>query len=82
MPLRPQLKELFQNTTFYKFLNNNKTNMGMGDIYSGSMYTSKLKTFVDTLDNISLSFNIDGASVFKSSNYSILSYYTLCSNSL
>jgi hypothetical protein len=71
MPLRQQLKELFQNTTFYKFLNDNKTNMGMGDIYSGSMYTSKLKTFVDTLDNISLSFNIDGASVFKSSNYSI-----------
>ncbi|KAK0132503.1 hypothetical protein N1851_032640 [Merluccius polli] len=71
MPLRQQLKELFKNTTFYKFLNDNKTNMGMGDIYSGSMYTSKLKTFVDTLDNISLSFNIDGASVFKSSNYSI-----------
>ena len=60
MPLRQQLKELFQNTTFYKFLNDNKTNMGMGDIYSGSMYTSKLKTFVDTLDNISLSFNLMG----------------------
>ncbi|XP_053383782.1 uncharacterized protein LOC123540388 [Mercenaria mercenaria] len=79
MPVKNQLKRLLLQKDFYSNLqcrfssdHNNYT-----DIYSGKLY----KTYFDyggplsNPDNISFTFNTDGASVFKSSNMSVWTYF-------
>lgn len=73
MPLKTQLKDLFTQDEVLHSLKQNLSarTAGNHDIYSGQMYKSQLNDFNRNTENITLSFNVDGASVFKSSNYSI-----------
>lgn len=81
IPVINQLSNLFSQEGFYESLQERFTrNVGDGvyeDIYDGKLYKSYLENDgpLNYSENISFTFNTDGASVFKSSNVSIWPIY-------
>ena len=77
-----QLKAMFSQKGFYndllhRFSRKKKNNDNIEDIYDGSNYQQHMKDgkFLSRKENISFTWNTDGISVFKSSNYSIWPIY-------
>ena len=82
LPVIDQLKALFKRKGFYndlqyRFNRTKQDKNNFEDIYDGVMYQKHMKkgSFLANKNNISLLWNTDGASVFKSSNYSIWPLY-------
>ncbi|XP_040073852.1 uncharacterized protein LOC120846228 [Ixodes scapularis] len=79
LPLAPQLKRMLesnpdiQNNLNYRFRRKKEHQSNIEDIYDGVLYKqlSKPGQILASEDNLSYTFNSDGASVFKSSNMSI-----------
>ena len=67
----------FYNDLLHRFSRKKKNNDNIEDIYDGSNYQQHMKDgkFLSRKENISFTWNTDGISVFKSSNYSIWPIY-------
>lgn len=83
IPVITQLQNLFSQDGFYRSLQERfSRNMASGtyeDIYDGKLYKSYVENNgpLNHPENISFTFNTDGASVFKSSNVSIWPIYLI-----
>ena len=82
LPITDQLKAFFKRKGFYNDLKHHfnrikKEKNNIEDIYDGLRYQKHMQKgcFLANRNNISLLWNTDGASVFKSSNYSIWPLY-------
>ena len=76
MPINNQLACLFSQEGFYSSVEANfhkKQLSNFNDIYQGSLYRKYVENSgpLSSPDNISFTFNTDGAAVFKSSNVSV-----------
>lgn len=82
LPIADQLKAFFKRKGFYndlkhRFDRRKKDKNSIEDIYDGLKYQKHMQKgcFLANKNNISLLWNTDGASVFKSSNYNIWPLY-------
>ena len=76
MPVKSQLASLFSQEGFYSSMEANfhrKRMPDLNDIYQGTLYRKYVENSgpLSSPDNISFTFNTDGAAVFKSSNVSV-----------
>lgn len=77
-----QLKAIFSRKGFYndllhRFSRKKKNKDNIEDIYDGANYQQHMKDgeFLSKKENISLTWNVDGIPIFKSSNYSMWPIY-------
>ena len=81
LSITDQLKAFFKRNGFYNDLqhrfNRGKQDSNIEDIYGSSRYQQHMKrgSFLANKNNVSLLWSTDGASVFKSSSYSIWPLY-------
>ena len=81
-PIIQQLRSFFKREKFYdslsyQFNRKKKTPQALEDIYDGELYKEFVVNngILSSQNNISFTFNTDGAAVFKSSNYSVWPIY-------